>query len=89
MNKLIKVNQELTQVVAKIKQILTQIDELQNDESTQARQLAQMQQKLRWRKSDFNNTNVKVKEYNRQRREVEESLEKVTIAIAELTTQSS
>ena len=84
-----KVNQELTQVVAKIKQILTQIDELQNDESTQARQLAQMQQKIAVAEERLQQYQRQSQEYNRQRHEVEESLEKVTIAIAELTTQSA
>ncbi|MBD5806653.1 chromosome segregation protein SMC [Limosilactobacillus walteri] len=81
-------HQALEDTKAKIKTILIQIDELQNSESAQAEQLAQMQQWLAVAEERLQQSLRQKKDYQQQMRAAQSSLQIVVADLARLTHES-
>lgn len=81
-------NETLTKVKDKIKLLLKQIDELQNNESAQAEQLAQMQQWIAVADERLQQAKRQKQEYQRQIQECQASLTEVDSALSRLAQES-
>ncbi|GGI63781.1 chromosome segregation protein SMC [Limosilactobacillus caviae] len=84
-----KVNHDLATVKDKIATTLRLIDELQNNESTQAEQLAQMQQQIAVAKERLQQYIRQAREYDRQMQSIDKTLAEVTKELTKLTDQSA